>query len=51
VVFDRSQFEAVLQVGGDSGARELVRRHPDTAWIDVDDPAVRDDIDTVDDVR
>jgi len=50
VLFDRSQFERLLDVSGDRGGRELVRTHPDTLLLETGDPGVRRDIDTAGDL-
>lgn len=50
VVFDRSLFDRLLDVTGDRGGRELVRDHPETVLLDIEDPGVRQDIDTTSDL-
>lgn len=40
-------FDELRALGGDTGARAVLERHPDrVAWLDVDDPAVITDMDT-----
>lgn len=49
VAFSRAHFVELLQLGGDEGARRLLRAHPVTE-VPVDDPGILRDIDTPDDL-
>ena len=46
VLVPRMLFDKLLQLEGDSGARELVRNSPDLELIDIEDPTVFLDVDT-----
>jgi len=46
VLFDRIHFEALSRLSGDTGGREILTKHDETQFVDVDDPGVIDDIDT-----
>lgn len=47
VLFDRSLFPEVLQIGGDVGARHLIGRHEDlVAEVAIDDDSIFMDVDT-----
>ncbi|MFC4549677.1 MULTISPECIES: nucleotidyltransferase family protein [Halorussus] len=50
VLFDARYFDALAAVEGDRGGRRLVESEP-VARVDVDDPGVRRDVDTVSDLR
>jgi molybdenum cofactor cytidylyltransferase len=50
VAFSRRHLDQLLELSGDIGARQLVQTHP-AQEIDVDDPGICLDIDTVDDLR
>lgn len=45
VLFDAACFDALAEVSGDSGGRRLVAERPDSAFVPVDDPGVRRDVD------
>jgi molybdenum cofactor cytidylyltransferase len=50
VLFDRALFAELESVGGDRGGRVIIARHKaDLVRVDVDDPAVVSDIDTLED--
>lgn len=49
VAFSRRHLSALLALGGDEGARRLLRQHP-VCEVPVDDPGIRRDIDTPDDL-
>jgi molybdenum cofactor cytidylyltransferase len=50
VLFDRTLFPELRAVTGDRGGREIITRHQaDVARLDVDDPAVLLDVDTIQD--
>lgn len=51
VLFDRRHFDALADVDGDRGGRELVMEHDGTRFVDVDDPGVLRDIDSEADLR
>ncbi len=52
VLFDRLFFSAIQSLEGDVGAREVIRRHPESLHrVDVPDPGVIADIDTWEDYR
>ena len=48
VLFDRSVFRDLAALSGPVGGRQLFSSYPVT-WVDWDDPAVLEDIDTLDD--
>lgn len=51
VLFARRWFPALTTLCGDTGGRAVMRAHPDAvAWIEVDDPRVLEDVDTVEDL-
>lgn len=50
VLFDARYFDALASVEGDAGGRALLDSEP-VAWVDVDDPGVRLDVDTDRDLR
>lgn len=50
VVFDQTHYETLADVTGDIGGRQLVENHPETVLLEIDDPGVVQDIDTVDDL-
>lgn len=50
VAFDRVHLPALLLLRGDEGARRLLKSHPVTE-VAVDDPGIREDIDTPADLR
>lgn len=50
VLFDVRYFDALASVDGDVGGRALLDSEP-VAWVDVDDPGVRLDVDTERDLR
>jgi molybdenum cofactor cytidylyltransferase len=49
VAFSRAHLDGLLRLGGDEGARRLLRAHPVTE-VPVDDPGILRDIDTPDDL-
>jgi molybdenum cofactor cytidylyltransferase len=52
VGFDRRFRAELLDLTGDAGARTIVHAHPsEVRRLDVDDPAVVQDVDTVEDAR
>lgn len=50
VLFDSQHFDALADVEGDVGGRGLLESEPVT-WVEVDDPGVHRDVDTVADLR
>lgn len=55
VLFDSQYFDALADVKGDTGGRELIEREVGSksepvAWVDVSDPGVRQDVDTAEDL-
>jgi molybdenum cofactor cytidylyltransferase len=51
-LFGRPFFEALAQLEGDAGGREVVKSNPDAViTIAVADPAILEDIDTVEDLQ
>ncbi|TCS34375.1 molybdenum cofactor cytidylyltransferase [Paucimonas lemoignei] len=50
VAFSRRHLDRLLQLSGDAGARQLLQAYP-LQEIEVDDPGICRDIDTVDDLR
>jgi molybdenum cofactor cytidylyltransferase len=48
--FGVQHFDALVALDGDTGARDLFRRHEVTR-VDVDDPGILSDVDTPDDLR
>lgn len=51
VLFDARHFDALADVDGDRGGRELVMEHDGTRFVDVDDAGVLRDIDLEADLR
>lgn len=52
VLFGCSFFPEIEALEGDAGAREIIKRHPESLnRLDVDDPGVLFDIDTLNDYR
>jgi molybdenum cofactor cytidylyltransferase len=51
VLFDREHFDALATVSGDTGGRSVFENAADSASLDVDDPAVRLDVDTPADLQ
>jgi molybdenum cofactor cytidylyltransferase len=52
VAFDRRFRGELLGLVGDAGARTIVQAHaPEVCRLEVDDPAVLQDVDTVEDAR
>ncbi|MDS0300305.1 nucleotidyltransferase family protein [Halogeometricum sp. S1BR25-6] len=51
VLFDARHFDALGNVDGDRGGRELVMEHDGTRFVDVDDAGVLRDIDSEADLR
>lgn len=51
VLFDRAQFDALRAVDGDVGGRDVLLDGDRSALVDVDDPGVVADVDTVADLR
>ena len=52
VGFGAHYFQSLTSLTGDQGGRAVVRQHPDAVVkLEVDDPAVLQDIDTVDDLN
>jgi molybdenum cofactor cytidylyltransferase len=52
VLFDRALFPELLAVEGDQGGREIITRYQDeTEGVEVDDPAVIQDVDTRQDYK
>lgn len=47
----RIHFAALRALTGDRGARDLIDHATVVSWIDVDDPAIVRDVDTVDDLH
>ena len=45
VLFDRAYFEAILEVSGDTGARDVLLAAERGGLVETDDPGVRRDID------
>jgi molybdenum cofactor cytidylyltransferase len=50
VAFGSELFSELIMLGGDEGARRLIARYPAHA-VDVDDPGVLVDVDTVEDLQ
>ncbi|MBZ6493624.1 nucleotidyltransferase family protein [Natrinema longum] len=50
VLFDERFFDALADVDGDIGGREILRESDASALVPVDDPGVRRDIDSPDDL-
>lgn len=50
VLFDSRYFDALATVEGDRGGRELLESEP-VAWVDVANPGIHRDVDTLDDLR
>jgi len=51
VVFPRCFFPALTKLTGDSGAKSILKKHPDTVLkVEVDSPSILLDIDTEDDL-
>lgn len=47
VIFGRDFWPDLLELVGDSGAREVIKAHPDAHYtVELDDPGVVDDVDT-----
>jgi molybdenum cofactor cytidylyltransferase len=51
VLFDRRRFDALRRVTGDVGGRNVFLGSDDAAFVAVDDPGVRTDVDTPADLR
>ncbi|WP_225741358.1 nucleotidyltransferase family protein [Halorussus halophilus] len=54
VLFDAAYFDALAEVEGDTGGRELIESEAESgavAWVDVEDAGVRQDIDTREDLE
>ncbi|MDS0295307.1 nucleotidyltransferase family protein [Halogeometricum luteum] len=51
VLFDRQHFDALADVDGDRGGRELVMEHDGTRFVDVEDPGVLRDVDSESDLE
>ncbi|MBV0902766.1 nucleotidyltransferase family protein [Haloarcula salina] len=51
VLFDRRYFDALADVSGDRGGRDLIENEDGVRFLDVDDPGVRRDVDTEADLR
>jgi molybdenum cofactor cytidylyltransferase len=45
-LFDRSHFDALADVSGDRGGREILRSGEGVALVETGDPGVRRDVDT-----
>lgn len=50
VLFDARHFDALADVSGDTGGRQLVESEP-VSWVDVADRGIHKDVDTLADVR
>ena len=51
VIFPRCFFPALTKLTGDSGAKSILKKHPDTVLkVEVDSPSILLDIDTEDDL-
>jgi molybdenum cofactor cytidylyltransferase len=51
-LFGRPFFAALSRLQGDAGGREIVKAHPDAVTtIEVNDPAILEDIDTLEDLN
>ena len=52
VCFSRRFYERLLRIQGDTGAREIIRRHPeDVLWVEIDRPSFFLDIDRAEDLE
>lgn len=51
VLFGASHFDALAEVAGDRGGRELIATHPDVVRVPVDDAGIHRDIDRPEDLR
>ena len=52
VGFSQAYFEALCAISGDTGAREVITRHPQSVvYLECDDAGILMDIDTPDDLR
>lgn len=51
VGFGRAHFNTLRNLNGDRGARDLIEGAHSVSWIDVDDPAILRDVDTVEDLQ
>ena len=52
VCFSRRFYEQILSIQGDTGAREIIRRHPeDVLWVEIGNPSFFLDIDRAEDLE
>ncbi|WP_459191103.1 nucleotidyltransferase family protein [Halosimplex sp. J119] len=51
VLFDAHHFDALADVTGDRGGRDLIASHDGARFVETDDPGVARDIDSRDDLR
>jgi molybdenum cofactor cytidylyltransferase len=52
VCFSRRFYEQILSIQGDTGAREIIHRHPeDVLWVEIDSPSFFLDIDRAEDLE
>lgn len=51
VLFDAAHFDALLAVEGDTGGRPVLLGSDDSALVEVDDPGIGEDVDTIGDLE